>query len=98
VRGENINVENPSFMGDSDSDRSYLEIKKSAYEDMGDPQMTEHAHEDDDPELDELVSLNFKISERERREFKVWCAGRGLTQVEAFKRGFRLLKEKDEAR
>ncbi len=42
--------------------------------------------------LDELVSLNFKISERQRREFKVWCAERGITQVEAFKRGFQLLK------
>lgn len=89
-------MENPSFISDSDSDRSYLEIKKSAYEDMGDPQMTEHVHGDDDPELDELVSLNFKISERERREFKVWCASRGFTQVQAFKMGFRALKSKEE--
>lgn len=58
--------------------------------------MTGIIHEDEDPKLDELVSLNFKISERERRAFKVWCASRGLTQVEAFKQGFRLLKEKHE--
>ena len=53
---------------------------------------------EEDAELDQLVALNFKITERERRAFKMWCAGRGLTQVEAFKRGFKLLKEKDEAR
>ncbi|SDJ51441.1 hypothetical protein [Salipiger marinus] len=54
--------------------------------------MAEKNQEDDD-ELDELVALNFKITERERRDFKVWCAARGLTQVEAFKRGFNLLKK-----
>lgn len=52
----------------------------------------------DDDELDELVALNFKITERERRDFKVWCAARGLTQVEAFKRGFNLLKKIEETR
>lgn len=57
--------------------------------------MAEKNQEDDD-ELDELVALNFKITERERRDFKVWCAARGLTQVEAFKRGFNLLKNIDE--
>jgi hypothetical protein len=51
-----------------------------------------------DDDLDELVSLNFKITERERRAFKVWCASKGLTQVEAFKQGFKLLKEREEAR
>jgi hypothetical protein len=52
----------------------------------------------DDPRLDELVALNFKVTERERRAFKMWCASKGMTQVEAFKQGFELLKEKDEAR
>lgn len=52
--------------------------------------------ENEDPRLNELVSLNFKISERERRKFKIWCASKGLTQVEAFKRGFKLLQEEDE--
>ncbi len=42
--------------------------------------------------LEKLVSLNFKIPERQRREFKVWCAERGITQVEAFRKGFQLLK------
>ena len=50
----------------------------------------------DSGELDKLVSLNFKVTERERREFKVWCASRGLTQVEAFRQGFKLLKENQE--
>lgn len=57
--------------------------------------MAEKSHENEAHELDELVSLNFKISERERRAFKVWCAGKGITQVEAFKRGFKLLKKQD---
>lgn len=52
--------------------------------------MTEN--DDQDP-LNDLVSLNFKIPERQRREFKVWCAERGVTQVEAFRKGFQLLKQ-----
>lgn len=60
--------------------------------------MAENTSGDEGRELDELVSLNFKVTERERRAFKVWCASKGLTQVEAFKKGFRLLKEKEEAR
>jgi hypothetical protein len=55
-------------------------------------EMTENTTGDKPDELDELVSLNFKVSERERRAFKVWCAERGVTQVEAFKKGFQLLK------
>ena len=51
---------------------------------------------DEDPKLDELVALNFKITERERRAFKVWCAERGMTQVEAFRRGIELLKNAEE--
>lgn len=51
-----------------------------------------------DHKLDEVVSLNFKVSERERRAFKVWCASKGLTQVEAFRVGFRLLQEREGAR
>ena len=58
--------------------------------------MAEKSNENEAPELDELVSLNFKISERERRAFKVWCAGKGITQVEAFRRGFRLLRKNEE--
>jgi len=57
--------------------------------------MAEHSLDNEASELNALVSLNFKITERERRAFKMWCASQGLTQVEAFKRGFKLLKEKE---
>ena len=59
--------------------------------------MAEQDH-GDDPKLDELVALNFKVTERERRAFKVWCAERGVTQVEAFRRGIELLKNAEEKR
>lgn len=49
-----------------------------------------------DGKLDDLVSLNFKITERERREFKVWCTERGLTQLEAFRKGIELLRKQDQ--
>ena len=55
-------------------------------------------NQNEDSQLNELVALNFKITERERRAFKMWCASKGLTQVQAFKQGFKLLKEKDEGR
>lgn len=58
--------------------------------------MAEKAEQD---HLDELVSINLKVPERERRAFKVWCAERGITQVDAFRKGFQLLRVKeDEAR
>lgn len=58
--------------------------------------MAEKAEQDP---LDELVSINLKVPERERRAFKVWCAERGITQVDAFRKGFQLLRIKeDEAR
>ena len=52
---------------------------------------------ENDP-LETLVSLNFKISEKERRAFKVWCAERGLSQVDAFRKGIELLKKEDQNR
>jgi len=55
--------------------------------------MAEKAEQDP---LDELVSINLKVPERERRAFKVWCAERGITQVEAFRRGIELLKTSEE--
>ena len=57
--------------------------------------MIEKAEQDP---LDELVSINLKVLERERRAFKVWCAERGITQVEAFRRGIQLLKNAEEQR
>ncbi|MGI3212645.1 hypothetical protein ACROSR_16210 [Roseovarius tibetensis] len=44
--------------------------------------------------LDEMVNLNFRVSERERRAFKPWCAVNGMTQTEGFRAGFELLKQK----
>mgnify|MGYP001343029481 CR=1 FL=1 len=55
--------------------------------------MDERAEQDP---LDELVSINLKVPERERRAFKVWCAERGITQVDAFRKGFQLLKVNEE--
>lgn len=46
--------------------------------------------------MDEIVSINLKVPERERRAFKVWCAERGITQVDAFRKGFQLLKVKED--
>lgn len=60
--------------------------------------MVDKTHIDENSKLNELVALNFKLTERERRAFKVWCASKGMTQVEAFKQGFELLKQKDEVR
>lgn len=57
--------------------------------------MAEKNH-DENPRLDELVALNFKVTERERRAFKMWCASKGMTQTEAFKMGFKLLKSKED--
>ena len=62
---------------------------------LGDPKMAEKTQNDEDLRLGEPVSLNLKLPERERRAFKIWCAGKGIAQVEAFKRGFRLLKKQD---
>ena len=44
--------------------------------------------------LDEMVSLNFRVTERERRAFKSFCAANGMTQTDGFRAGFDLLKEK----
>ena len=37
------------------------------------------AEMDEGDPLDELVCHNFKISKQEHRNFKVWCAERGIT-------------------
>lgn len=43
--------------------------------------------------LDEMVNLNFRVTERERRAFKAFCAANGMTQTDGFRSGFELLKE-----
>lgn len=50
-----------------------------------------------DDALEAIVSINFKVTERERRAFKVWCAERGISQVDAFRKGIELLRKEDEA-
>lgn len=60
---------------------------------MTDPD--EPKSEDDD--LERLVNINFKITERERRAFKAWCAVHGMNQTEAFRRGFKLLSDQEGA-
>lgn len=42
--------------------------------------------------LDDMVNLNFRVTERERRAFKAWCAANGMTQTDGFRAGFEALK------
>lgn len=44
--------------------------------------------------LDEMVNLNFRVTERERRAFKAFCAVNGMTQTEGFRSGFEALRSK----
>jgi len=43
--------------------------------------------------LDRLVNVNFKMTERERRAFKIWCTENGLTLTEGFHSGIALLRD-----
>jgi hypothetical protein len=38
------------------------------------------------------ASINLKVTEEERWAFKAWCAQNRMTQVEAFRKAFDLLK------
>lgn len=49
---------------------------------------------DDKDPLDEMVNLNFRVTERERRAFKSFCAANGMTLTDGFRSGFELLKAK----
>lgn len=42
--------------------------------------------------LDDMVNLNFRLTERERRAFKAWCAANGMTRTDGFWAGFEALK------
>jgi hypothetical protein len=42
--------------------------------------------------LDQLVNVNFRMRERDRRAFKAWCAEQGLTLTEGFHEGVALLR------
>lgn len=41
---------------------------------------------------DQVVNMNFRMTEGDRRAFKAWCAGEGLTLTEGFHEGVALLK------
>ena len=42
--------------------------------------------------LDQMVNVNFRMTERDRRAFKAWCAEQGLTLTEGFHEGVALLR------
>lgn len=42
--------------------------------------------------LDQLVNVNFKMTERDRRAFKIWCTENGLTLTDGFHSGVALLR------
>jgi hypothetical protein len=39
------------------------------------------------------ASINLKVTEEERWAFKAWCAQHRMTQVDAFRKAFELLKD-----
>lgn len=43
--------------------------------------------------LDQPVNVNFKMTERDRRAFKIWCTQNGLTLTDGFHSGIALLRE-----
>ena len=43
--------------------------------------------------LDLPVNVNFKMTERDRRAFKIWCTENGLTLTEGFHSGIALLRD-----
>jgi len=42
--------------------------------------------------LDQVVNVNFRMTERDRRAFKAWCAEQGLTLTDGFHEGVTLLR------
>ncbi len=42
--------------------------------------------------LDRLVNVNFKMTERERRAFKIWCTENGITLTDGFHSGITLFR------
>ena len=43
--------------------------------------------------LDQLVIVNFKMTERDRRAFKIWCVENDMTMTDALLTGISLLRE-----
>ena len=46
----------------------------------------------DDSATSPSANINLKVSDAEKWAFKAWCAQHRMTQVEAFRRAFDLLK------
>lgn len=42
--------------------------------------------------LDQVVNVNFRMTERDRRALEAWCAEQGLTLTEGFHEGVALLR------
>ena len=42
--------------------------------------------------LDQVVNVNFRMTERDRRAFKAWCAEQGLTLTEGLHEGVSVLR------
>ena len=49
--------------------------------------------EDHQEEAGRYGNINLKVSEDERWAFKAWCAQHRMSQVDAFRRAFVLLKQ-----
>lgn len=54
--------------------------------------MTGHEDGAEPDPLEEMINLNFRVSERERRAFKSWCAENGMTLTEGFREGVTVLR------
>lgn len=46
-----------------------------------------------DLEADGYANINLKVTEEEKWAFKAWCAQNRMTQVDAFRKAFGLLRE-----
>lgn len=54
--------------------------------------MPRRSHEPDQP-TETYSNINLKVTEDEKWAFKAWCAQNRMTQVEAFRQAFELLKK-----
>lgn len=58
------------------------------------PKSAEIAKEDHENNI-KMIYLNFHVSEEFRKEFKIWCAHKGLKQNHAFVKMFERIKSLD---
>ena len=49
--------------------------------------------QEDDPGIS-YANINLKVSEDEKWAFKAWCAQHRMSQVDAFREAFELLRDK----